>query len=151
MRTFRLQTELLLARPLGEVFDFFTNAHNLEKLTPPWLHFQILNGGEVEMKPGALIDYRLRVHGIPIRWQSEVTVWEPPHRFVDSQTRGPYRLWIHEHSFSETGAGTQVRDSVDYAVPGGSLVQKLFVAPDLKKIFDYRHAKLREIFAIKSY
>jgi ligand-binding SRPBCC domain-containing protein len=147
MRTFRLQSELFLPRPLEEIFAFFADAHNLEKLTPPWLHFRILNPDPVEMKVGTLIDYHLRLHGFPVRWQSKITVWEPPHRFVDSQTRGPYRLWNHEHSFSAAKAGTDIRDSVEYAVMGGILVQKLFVAPDLKKIFNYRHAKLREIFA----
>ena len=146
MRTFRLESEVFLPCPLGEVFAFFADAHNLEKLTPPWLHFKILNPGPVAMKPGAVIDYRLRVHGIPVRWQSEITEWEPPHRFVDSQTRGPYRLWIHEHFFSETETGTRVADSVEYAVLGGVWVQRWLVAPDIKKIFDYRHAKLTEIF-----
>ncbi|NIO10377.1 MAG: CDP-paratose 2-epimerase [Deltaproteobacteria bacterium] len=146
MRTFRFQSELFLPNALEKVFEFFADAHNLQKLTPPWLHFKILNESPVEMKKGTLIDYSLRIHGVPVRWQSEITLWEPPHRFVDSQTRGPYRLWNHEHSFSSTGEGTRVSDSVEYAVMGGILVQKLFVAPDLKKIFNYRSAQLKEIF-----
>ena len=92
------------------------------------------------------IDYRLRVRGLPIRWQSEITVWEPPVRFVDQQTRGPYQVWIHEHTFSEHEGGTIAGDNVVYAVPGGKLVQKLLVAPDLDRIFHYRHEVLRNIF-----
>jgi len=147
VKTFRLQTELLLPRPLAEIFPFFSDAHNLERLTPPWLHFQILASGPIEMKMGTLIDYRLRVHGIPVHWQSQITKWEPPYRFVDRQTRGPYRLWVHEHTFSENGKGTLVKDTVEYAVLGGKLVQKFLVAPDLKRIFAYRHQRLLETFA----
>jgi hypothetical protein len=98
------------------------------------------------MKQGALIDYRLRLRGIPIRWQSEITAWEPPHRFVDEQCRGPYRRWIHEHTFAGRDGGTLARDRVQYAVPGGSLVDYLFVARDLKRVFAFRQETLRRIF-----
>jgi len=98
------------------------------------------------MNPGALIDYRLRLRGIPIRWQSEITAWEPPHRFVDEQRRGPYRQWIHEHTFVEQEGGTLARDRVQYAVPGGSLVNYLFVARDLKRVFAFREETLLGIF-----
>jgi ligand-binding SRPBCC domain-containing protein len=88
----------------------------------------------------------LRLHGIPLRWQSEVTVWEPPYRFVDEQRRGPYRLWIHEHAFLQHHGGTLIRDQVQYAVPGGTLIDRFFVRPNLEKIFAYRQEKLQEIF-----
>ncbi|MFQ5990046.1 MAG: SRPBCC family protein [Candidatus Methylomirabilales bacterium] len=146
MKTYIFKSEQWVPRPLEEVFRFFADASNLEILTPPWLHFKILTPGRIQMKPGTLIDYRIRLHGVPIHWQSEVMVWEPPHRFVDEQRRGPYRIWIHEHSFSTRDGGTVVEDRVEYAVPGGTLVQKHFVAPDLQRIFDYRRQRLQEIF-----
>ena len=145
MKTYIFRSEQWLPRPLEEVFRFFADAGNLEILTPPWLHFKILTSGSMEMKPGTLIDYRIRLHGVPIHWQSEIIVWEPPNRFVDEQRRGPYRLWIHEHSFSTRDGGTVVKDRVEYAVPGGAPIQKLFVAPDLHRIFDYRRRRLQEI------
>ena len=98
------------------------------------------------MAAGTRIDYRLRLHGIPLRWTSDITTWEPPFRFVDEQVRGPYRIWIHEHTFEEKPGGTVVRDNVRYSVLGGALVNRVFVRPDLRKIFGYRHARLREIF-----
>jgi ligand-binding SRPBCC domain-containing protein len=145
MQTFSLSSSLWLPRPLDEVFDFFADARNLELLTPPWLQFQILTPS-VGMRPGAEISYRLKVHGLPLRWDSEITAWEPPYRFVDEQRRGPYRLWVHEHRFAEQAGGTLVTDHVTYAVLGGRLVQRLFVGPDLRQIFTYRRAKLAELF-----
>src|SRR5579871_5848818 len=97
MRIHEFHGEQFLPRPLEEVFPFFADAGNLPILTPPWLHFHILTTRPIEMRRGALIDYRLRIHGLPIRWQSEIVEWDPPHRFVDEQRRGPYRLWHHEH------------------------------------------------------
>lgn len=146
MKVTELRSEQWVPRPLNEVFDFFSNAFNLERLTPPLLRFNVLTPPPIEMREGLLIDYRLRVRGIPVRWQSEITVWEPPYRFVDEQRRGPYRVWWHEHSFEERDAGTVCRDRVRFAVPGGRLVQRLFVDPDVKKIFAYRGERLAEIF-----
>ena len=146
MKRYIFKTEQWLPRPLEEVFPFFADAGNLEILTPPWLHFKILTSGPIEMKPGALIAYRLRLHGVPIHWQSEITAWDPPYRFVDEQRRGPYRLWTHEHTFAHRDGGTVIKDRIEYAVPGGALVQKHFVAPDLERIFDYRRRRLHEIF-----
>jgi hypothetical protein len=146
MKTHSFETELWLARPLGEVFAFFSDARNLERITPPWVRFEMLTPGDIPMKVGAIIDYRIRLRGIPIRWRSEITAWEPGRRFVDEQRRGPYRLWVHEHGFSEKDGGTLVTDNVRYAVPGGPLFNKLFVAGDVAKIFEYRRRKLEEIF-----
>ena len=146
MRTFELNSEVLLPRPPDEVFPFFADAGNLERLTPPWLRFEVLTPGPVEMRPGAAIDYRLRLRGAPIRWRSEITAWEPPFRFVDEQRRGPYRLWVHEHRFEERAGRTLASDRVRYAAPGGWLVDRLLVRPDLERIFEYRRAALRRIF-----
>lgn len=146
MRIFTFDSEICLRHPVGTVFSFFADARNLEILTPPWLQFRILTPGAIIMAKGTRIDYRLRVHGIPIRWQSEITRWEPPGVFVDEQCRGPYKLWIHEHRFQESGKGTVIGDSVKYAVPGGKLVHKLVIERDVNKIFNYRAEKLRELF-----
>jgi ligand-binding SRPBCC domain-containing protein len=146
MKTYQLQTHLWLPQPREEIFSFFSDPKNLDRLTPPWLHFEILTPKCVEMRAGTLLDYRLRLHRVPIRWQSEITVWDPPCRFVDRQTRGPYRLWVHEHTFAVENGGTVVGDHVTYAALGGPLIHRLFVAPDLAKIFRYRQQILREIF-----
>jgi ligand-binding SRPBCC domain-containing protein len=147
---FRLETETLLRRPVDEVFSFFADARNLEALTPPWLRFRIVTPGAIELSAGTTIDYRLRVHGLPVVWRSEITDWSPPHRFVDVQVRGPYRRWVHEHTFVEHEFGTLARDVVDYAVPGGRLANDLFVMRDLRRIFDYRRRALAVRFAQKA-
>lgn len=147
MKIYTLTSELWLPKPVEEVFPFFADARNLERITPPWLHFEILTPDPIEMRPGTIIDYRLRLRGIPLRWRSEITVWEPPHRFVDEQRRGPYRLWVHEHLFSRHNGGTLARDVVRYSVPGGDVVHRLFVAPDLNRIFEYRRRELQKIFS----
>jgi ligand-binding SRPBCC domain-containing protein len=128
------------------VFGLFSDAFQLESLTPPWLHFSVITPKPIQIAAGALIDYHLRVRGIPIRWQSRISVWEPPFRFVDEQTRGPYRYWHHEHVFEPANGGTLCRDIVDYAVYGGTLINTLFVRRDLLKIFAYRRNKLAEMF-----
>lgn len=150
MKIHQLQTELWLPRPRKQIFAFFADPQNLERLTPAWLHFELVTPLKGEIRQGTLLDYRLRLHGILLRWQSEIAVWEPPHRFVDRQTKGPYSVWVHEHTFKERDGGTLVGDRVEYAVPGGRLVQKFFVAPDLQRIFRYRHRVLEEIFKPES-
>lgn len=141
-----ISTELFIRRDIQEVFSFFADASNLNMLTPPWLHFRIVTPAPVAMRVGALIDYRLRVRGIPMRWRSEITEWSPPRRFVDEQRRGPYRWWIHQHDFESRDGGTLVRDHVDYGVPCGALVNRLLVRPDLDRIFAYRSDALRRHF-----
>jgi ligand-binding SRPBCC domain-containing protein len=146
MKVSLFTTEQWLPRPRAEVFPFFADARNLEAITPPWLNFVILTPGEIPMRPGALIDYRLRIRGIPVRWRTEITAWEPPFRFVDEQRRGPYRLWRHTHEFEERDGGTLCRDRVEYAVPGGALVDWLFVQRDVRRIFNYRAEVLQRYF-----
>ena len=146
MKTFTLTNELWLPHQPQDVFPFFADAFNLERLTPPSLGFQVLTPPPIEMRVGTLIDYRVRLRGIPMRWQSEITKWEPPHRFVDEQRRGPYRMWIHEHTFTSQDGGTMAKDTVQYAVLGGAIVQRLFVASELKRIFQYRNAALKDHF-----
>jgi ligand-binding SRPBCC domain-containing protein len=142
-RGYVLEARTRISRSVEEVFDFFGNAHNLERITPPFLQFEILTPEPVIMRQGTLIDYRLSLRGIPIRWRSEISVWEPPHRFVDKQLKGPYRWWIHEHRFEEDGGGTLVTDRVEYGVLGGAIVNMLLVEPDLRRIWEHRDREIR--------
>lgn len=146
MKTYWLRKRLWLPQPREIVFEFFSNPQNLDRLTPGWLHFEILSSPPAAMQQGTLLDYRLRLRGIPIRWQSEIIAWDPPEGFIDRQTKGPYSLWIHEHLFEDYDNGILIKDNVEYAVLGGRIVQKLFVAPDLERIFRYRHQVLEELF-----
>lgn len=148
MRVRKFESQLWLPQPLEEVFAFFSDAANLDGITPPWLHFRTITPRPVEMHLGAVIDHRLRIHGFPVRWRSEITAWEPPVRFVDEQVRGPYRLWIHEHTFTECDGGTLVCDRVQYAVPFDWLVHALLVRGDVERIFRYRSDMLRRRFAV---
>lgn len=149
-RGWRLSTEVVLAAPINEVFPFFSRAHNLNELTPPNMSFTILTPEPIEMAEGLLIDYKLRVKGLPIRWASRICVWDPPRRFADEQMRGPYKWWHHEHTFESIEGGTVARDCVHYGVTGGALVHAMFVEPDLRKIFSYRHTKMVERFGLSS-
>ena len=141
-----LEAELVIPRPLEEVFEFFSNAHNLQKLTPDYLHFEILTPAPIKMEPGTLIDYRLRLHGVPLRWQTRIVEWQPPHHFVDEQLKGPYRYWIHQHTFEETADGTRMVDRVRYAAPWSWLTHRWFVRPDVERIFAYRTQALKAHF-----
>lgn len=149
MRIRTLATELFLPRPVEEVFAFFSDAHNLDVLTPPWLHFNIRTPQPIPMAPGTRIDYTIRWRWIPLSWQTEIAVWEPPFRFVDQQVKGPYRRWHHEHTFETCDGGTLMRDRVEYAIPGWifePLVARWVVAPDVERIFGFRRAKMQELF-----
>jgi ligand-binding SRPBCC domain-containing protein len=146
MKDYRLIREAIVPRPREEVFAFFADPRNLEIITPPWLNFRITTPDPISMYIGARIKYRLSIRGIPLTWVSEITVWDPPHRFVDVQVKGPYRKWIHEHLFQAVEAGTEVVDQVEYQVPGGTLVNRFLVRPDVEKIFDFRGEQLLERF-----
>lgn len=137
------------------VFSFFSNAANLEAITPPWVGFEILTPQPIEMHEGALIDYRIRLHGLPLRWRTRITVWEPPYRFVDEQMRGPYTLWRHEHRFESVPEGTLMTDHIQYRIaldwmPGASLVHRFLVRPDLERIFAYRQTALMQALGLES-
>jgi ligand-binding SRPBCC domain-containing protein len=147
MKLREFSAELWLPLPPTELFPFFADAANLEALTPPWLHFRIVTPQPIVMGEGTLIDYRLRVHGLPLRWRTRINIWQPPHRFVDEQLRGPYRMWIHEHRFEAHAGGTLARDHVQYAVPLDLLLHRYFVRPDIARIFACRAAVLARRFA----
>jgi len=142
MTTHTFKTEIWLPEKRDPVFSFFADARNLEAITPPWLNFAILTPKPIDMRTGVRIDYQLRVHGFPVRWQTEISVWEPPFRFVDQQLSGPYRKWIHTHTFEEKDGGTLCRDHVEYAVLGGHFIDWLLVRRDVEKIFAYRQQAL---------
>ena len=146
MSAFILAMEHWLPRKPEDVFDFYADAFNLERLTPPWLRFEVVTPAPITMRSGAEIDYRLRLHGLSLKWRSRITVWDPPHRFVDEQVRGPYRTWVHEHTFTPHEGGTLVGDHVQYAMFGGWLADRLLVRRDLGRIFAFRQQRLAEIF-----
>ena len=146
MRIREFKTELWLPLPPEKVFPFFADAFNLEAITPPWLNFNVLTPRPIPMREGTLIDYRLRVRGLPLRWRTRISAWQPPHRFVDEQLRGPYRQWIHTHTFEVRDGGTLCRDIVQYAVLFDYIVHPLFVRRDVEKIFAFRQAALRARF-----
>lgn len=146
MRVREFQSEIWLPLPPDQLFPFFADAGNLDAITPPWLHFHIVTSRPVEMRPGALIDYKLRVRWFPLRWQTLIKEWQPPHRFVDEQLHGPYRQWIHTHTFEPRDGGTLARDHVSYAVPFDFIAHPLFVRRDIEKIFQFRSEALRKRF-----
>lgn len=143
-----LEASLLLPVAIDRVFPFFADAENLEAITPPELRFRILTSTPVAMRPGALIDYSLRLWAVRLKWRTLISRWEPPALFVDEQVRGPYRSWVHTHRFSETGDGqTLIEDEVRYVLPwqpAGRLAGPL-VARQLGRIFRYRQRRVREL------
>lgn len=141
----RLRRDIVVSAPLRETFAFFADAANLQRITPPWLHFSILTPMPVEMRVGLEMAYRISLYGLPLPWRSRIDVWQPGVCFVDRQTVGPYRWWRHEHRFEPVTGGTRVIDHVDYAPRVGWLSGAL-VRRDIGRIFDYRHEALRRIF-----
>lgn len=149
MRPHRFEVETILKKPITDVFDFFSQAKNLDLLTPPELEFKIITPLPIQMKAGIFIDYRLKLHGIPFLWKTEITCWEPPFRFIDKQVKGPYRIWNHEHCFVETSEGTLMTDIVEYLAPGlflEPIIQKLYIRKKVESIFAFRRQKLLNVF-----
>ena len=142
MRIHVLERQQRIERPIAEVFPFYADAANLERITPPWLGFEVTTPRPIEMRVGSLIEYRLRLHGIAVNWRTRIEEWRPPHRFVDAPLSGPYSLWHHTHTFEADGKdATILGDRVRYAIPfglAGELARALFIGRDLERIFDYR-------------
>lgn len=146
--SYELTAALAVDCPVDAVFEFFSEATNLDVITPPWLQFRVLTPRPILMREGAVIDYSLRLHRFPVKWRSRIENWEPGEGFVDTQVRGPFRSWRHEHTFEILGNGrTAIRDRVEYRVPGGWPIHRLFVRRDLSSIFRYRQQKVLEIFS----
>jgi ligand-binding SRPBCC domain-containing protein len=144
-RVERLYCEIIVPTSLTDTFAFFADAANLQRITPPWLHFSILTRMPVEMRAGLEIAYRVSLYGVPMPWHSRIDVWEPGVCFVDRQLVGPYRWWRHEHRFEIVRGGTRVVDQVDYA-PRLAWISGALVRRDLRRIFAYRYEVLRQIF-----
>jgi ligand-binding SRPBCC domain-containing protein len=150
-RTFRNEVRVL-QKP-ENLFEFFADARNLNRITPDWLNFRIINP-DIKLQKGSKIVYKLTWRGLPLKWVSEITDWNPPHSFIDKQIQGPYKTWIHTHNFARENDVTRIIDEVQYSVPGSflePLIHKFFVGPDVHRIFQFRTRKILEIFeAVKS-
>ncbi len=150
MAEYILKRELTLDLPRADVFDFFADAGNLERITPPELNFHIITPQPIDIRKGALIDYKLRMRGLPVTWRTEISVWNPPHEFVDQQLKGPYKQWIHTHTFTELEPNkTLIEDEVRYRLPLEPLgdIAHFFVVRELNYIFNYRQKVVAEILS----
>jgi ligand-binding SRPBCC domain-containing protein len=144
-----LRREQWVPRPLDEVFAFFSDAGNLEAITPPWLGFRTLTPGPIRIAAGTLVQYQIRWHGIPVTWTTKIRRWDPPFRFVDVQLSGPYRLWHHTHRFEAHNGGTRMTDVVRYRLPLGPIgrvIHALKVRRDIERIFEYRFKRIGDMF-----
>jgi ligand-binding SRPBCC domain-containing protein len=149
MQLYRLERQQWIDRPLDRVFDFFSRAENLDRITPAWMHFEIRTEVPIEIFTAARIEYRIRLAGVPMSWRTRIEEWEPGMRFVDVQERGPYQHWEHLHSFTPKAGGVLMTDRVDYALPLGLLgraAHALLLRATLAAIFDHRYQRIREIF-----
>src|SRR5215207_4403733 len=150
MRIHVLHREQRLEGSPEEVFPFFADARNLEAITPPLLRFRVITPEPLDLRAGTFLQYRLRLHGVPVTWHTTIQDWSPPHRFVDVQVRGPYALWHHTHTFEPLGAGTAtlMTDTVRYAIgfgPLGELANRALVRRDVEAIFDFRARRVPEL------
>ena len=142
-----LRMETLVEGEASDVFDFFSSAENLERITPPELGFKILSPLPIKMKKGTLIDYRIRLFGIPLQWQTLISEWKPHRQFVDEQLKGPYAKWVHTHRFEPTNNGILMRDEVNYRLPFFPLGEVMLpvIRLQLKRIFSYRAERIKEL------
>jgi len=145
-----LRSEAIIPLPRDEVFPFFAEAENLERITPGSLRFEITSPLPIRMAEGTLIDYRLRIAGIPQRWRSRIQLWDPPSRFSDEQVRGPYKKWLHTHAFEECAEGTRMIDTVEYELPFGFFgrMRNPIIRRQIRSIFSYRNQKIGDCFLL---
>lgn len=149
MKSHFLKRKTIIQKPIAEVFEFFSKAENLNQITPTDLSFTITSTLPIEMKKGALIEYKIKLSGLAFNWQTEISDWNPPHSFIDKQLKGPYKIWIHEHRFVDKGTFTEMYDTVEYLSPGWILepwINKFFIERKVNEIFDYRESKLKALF-----
>lgn len=146
-----LRSKTTVESNLSDTFAFFADAENLNLITPTWLKFTIVSDTPIKMSSGTQIEYRLKIHGFPVKWRSEISLWDPPHRFVDTQVKGPYLMWSHMHTLDISPDGhTIVNDYVKYKAPFGRLTNRLFVTRDLLKIFTYRNDATQKALRLES-
>lgn len=153
MHVYTLERRQVVPRTLDQVFPFFARPENLEPLTPAVLRFRFLTPTPIEMKEGALIDYALRIRGVPVHWRTLITHYDPPHGFVDQQLKGPYLMWHHTHTFREVAGGVEIGDTVRYVMPFGPLgrlARALLVRRDLDAIFDFRARAIDRRFGART-
>lgn len=146
---YALEREQWVPRPRAEVFPFFAAAKNLERITPPFMKFRILTPEPIPMQVGTLIDYRIALYGLPMKWRTRIEAFEPDVRFIDNQLKGPYRRWHHTHEFFDERGGTRLTDRVLYDVgfgPLGTVARALVVRRMLERIFDFRHRTIASLF-----
>ena len=151
MKTFEINTKQYINKPLDVVFQFFSKPENLEMITPESLSFNILTPISIRMETGSLIDYTIRLFGIPIHWRTLISDYEPPFRFVDQQIKGPYTFWHHTHTFQSVDGGVEIIDKVKYSLPMGwlgTLAHSIWVRKDLEKIFKHRKTVIQNYFEI---
>jgi ligand-binding SRPBCC domain-containing protein len=149
IRVHVLRTSLCLPVDVEQVFRFFSNASNLERITPPELHFHIITEEPIDIREGTLIGYRLRIWGIPFRWRTRIANWDPPNQFIDEQVKGPYKQWIHVHRFTDRNGTTTIRDEVFYQLPFWPLGEIAYplVSSQLRRIFSYRNRSISDTFS----
>lgn len=151
-RTYCFERQQFIARPLDEVFAFFSDASNLGLITPDWLHFRIFTPQPIAMQAGTLIDYQIKLFSVPMRWRTRIDYFDPPHQFIDRQVRGPYKFWLHTHEFKATDGGTLITDRVEYQLrlgPIGWIANKVFVARTLARIFDHRAETITRLLVVE--
>ncbi len=149
LKIYELKRQVFIPASIGDVFSFFSDAENLEGITPSWLNFRILTPLPIKMEKHVLIDYSINLMGVRMTWKTEITTWQPPEGFVDRQIKGPFRVWEHTHQFAELEQGTRMTDIVRYAVPGfvfAPLIHFFFIRPRLEKIFSFREESILDRF-----
>ena len=143
------ECEQWVPKTIEEIFPFFAEAKNLEKITPPHLRFHIVGMNTETINKGTLIDYKLQLYGVPFKWKTKISEFEPNKMFIDEQLKGPYSKWVHLHTFEQINGGTLLKDLVHYRIPMGALGKILlgrFIRKDIEKIFNYRKSVIAELF-----
>ena len=148
---YELTDHFVVKSTLADTWAFFGDAMNLPKITPPWMGFHVLTPAPIDMHTGTLIDYKVKVMGLPVKWRTRIIDWSPPRQFIDLQLRGPYTLWHHQHTFEQVDDGTACTDRVTYKVPAGGigrLMNRFLIRKQLKEIFEYRSKIIDQTFGI---
>ena len=154
MYNINLHKQQFIDKPIAEVFKFFQNPNNLQMITPPNLDFEILSKCPKTMTNNLIIDYRIKLFKIPFNWKTKINLYNPPLIFIDEQLKGPYKKWVHTHTFKEYNGGTIINDEVEYIVPFGALgflANSIWIKFELNRVFEYRHKIINSYFNNVSY